>query len=112
VILTLPVDVKNYLPYFPQPEVRMMLTGFAAREVLHIAGLFTSHRNIGLPESTYNEFLEYAENEGETRLCYRHQFEMADSSVNLQRILPCSVLLRSVWSFLVLLLCCLIFLVM
>ena len=24
--------VKNYLPYFPQPEVRMMLLGFAARE--------------------------------------------------------------------------------
>ena len=29
--------VKNYLPYFPQPEVRMMLMGFAAREALHIA---------------------------------------------------------------------------
>ena len=29
--------VKNYLPYFPQPEVRMMLLGFAAREALHIA---------------------------------------------------------------------------
>jgi ABC-type multidrug transport system fused ATPase/permease subunit len=29
--------VNNYLPYFPQPEVRMMLLGFAAREALHIA---------------------------------------------------------------------------
>ena len=29
--------VKNYLPYFPQPEIRMMLMGFAAREALHIA---------------------------------------------------------------------------
>ena len=29
--------VKNYLPYFPQPEVRMMLLGFGAREALHIA---------------------------------------------------------------------------
>ena len=27
--------VRNYLPYFPQPEVRMMLSGFAAREALH-----------------------------------------------------------------------------
>ena len=24
--------VKNYLPYFKQPEIRMMLLGFAARE--------------------------------------------------------------------------------
>ena len=29
--------VKNYLPHFPQPEIRMMLMGFAAREALHIA---------------------------------------------------------------------------
>ena len=29
--------VRNYLPYFPQPEIRMMLLGFAAREALHIA---------------------------------------------------------------------------
>ena len=29
--------VNNYLPYFPQPEVRMMLCGFAAREALHVA---------------------------------------------------------------------------
>jgi len=33
--------VKNYLPYFPQPEIRMMLTGFAARESLHIAAYYT-----------------------------------------------------------------------
>ncbi len=29
--------VKNYLPHFPQPEVRMMLMGFAAREAIHIS---------------------------------------------------------------------------
>jgi ribonucleoside-diphosphate reductase beta chain len=29
--------VDNYLPHFPQPEVRMMLTSFAAREALHVA---------------------------------------------------------------------------
>ena len=28
--------VNNYLPYFPQPEVRMLLLGFSAREALHI----------------------------------------------------------------------------
>ncbi len=51
--------VKNYLPYFPQPEVRMMLTGFAAREALHIAAYSHLIETLGLPESTYNQFLEY-----------------------------------------------------
>lgn len=51
--------VKNYLPYFPQPEIRMMLTGFAAREALHIAAYSHLIETLGLPETTYNEFLEY-----------------------------------------------------
>ena len=51
--------VKNYLPNFPQPEVRMMLMGFAAREALHIAAYSHLIESLGMPESTYNEFLEY-----------------------------------------------------
>lgn len=51
--------VNNYLPYFPQPEVRMMLSGFAAREALHIAAYSHLIETLGMPESTYNEFLEY-----------------------------------------------------
>ena len=53
--------VKNYLPYFPQPEIRMMLSGFAAREALHIAAYSHLIETLGLPESTYNQFLEYEE---------------------------------------------------
>jgi ribonucleoside-diphosphate reductase beta chain len=53
--------VKNYLPYFPQPEVRMMLMGFAAREALHVAAYSHLIETLGLPESTYNEFLDYIE---------------------------------------------------
>jgi ribonucleoside-diphosphate reductase beta chain len=52
--------VTNYLPYFPQPEVRMMLLGFAAREALHVAAYSHLIETLGLPETTYNEFLEYA----------------------------------------------------
>jgi ribonucleoside-diphosphate reductase beta chain len=51
--------VKNYLPYFPQPEVRMMLVGFAAREALHVAAYSHLIETLGMNESTYNEFLEY-----------------------------------------------------
>ena len=53
--------VKNYLPFFPQPEVRMMLAGFAAREALHVAAYSHLIETLGMPESTYNEFLEYKE---------------------------------------------------
>jgi ribonucleoside-diphosphate reductase beta chain len=53
--------VNNYLPYFPQPEIRMMLMGFAAREALHIAAYSHLIETLGLPETTYNQFLEYQE---------------------------------------------------
>lgn len=53
--------VTNYMPYFPQPEIRMMLCGFAAREALHIAAYSHLIETIGMPESTYKEFLEYKE---------------------------------------------------
>ena len=51
--------VKNYLPYFQQPEVRMMLLGFAAREALHVAAYSHLIETLGLPETMYNQFLEY-----------------------------------------------------
>jgi ribonucleoside-diphosphate reductase beta chain len=53
--------VNNYLPHFPQPEIRMMLMGFAAREALHIAAYSHLIETLGMPESTYSEFLEYVE---------------------------------------------------
>ena len=53
--------VKNYLPLFPQPEVRMMLLSFAAREAIHIAAYSHLIETLGMEESTYNEFLQYSE---------------------------------------------------
>jgi len=53
--------VHNYLPYFPQPEVRMMLCGFAAREALHVAAYSHLIETLGMPETTYNEFMQYEE---------------------------------------------------
>lgn len=51
--------VKSYLPRFGQPEVRMMLSSFAAREAVHIAAYSHLIETLGLPESIYNEFLQY-----------------------------------------------------
>ena len=53
--------IKNYLPYFSQPEIRMMLLGFAAREANHIAAYSHLIETLGMPDSTYNEFLQYQE---------------------------------------------------
>jgi ribonucleoside-diphosphate reductase beta chain len=53
--------VKHYLPYFKSPEVRMMLLGFSSREAVHIAAYSHLIETLGMPESTYNEFLEYQE---------------------------------------------------
>jgi len=68
--------VKNYLPYFPQPEVRMMLCGFAAREALHIAAYSHLIETLGMPESTYSEFLEYQE------MREKHEYVLELSSKN------------------------------
>ncbi len=53
--------VNNYLPIFPQPEVRMMLLGFAAREALHIAAYSHLIETLGFPDSVYDEFMQYQE---------------------------------------------------
>ena len=76
--------VNNYLPYFPQPEIRMMLCGFAAREALHVAAYSHLIETLGMPESTYNEFLEY------TAMKEKHEYFMSlagqDSKTIAQQI--------------------------
>lgn len=52
---------KHYLPVFKQPEVRMMMNGFVGREALHVAAYAHLIETLGLPEATYNEFLQYGE---------------------------------------------------
>ncbi len=68
--------VKNYLPYFAQPEVRMMLLGFAAREALHVAAYSHLIETLGLPDTTYNQFLEYQQ------MREKHEYIMELSSKN------------------------------
>jgi ribonucleoside-diphosphate reductase beta chain len=68
--------VKNYLPYFAQPEVRMMLLGFAAREALHVAAYSHLIETLGLPETMYNQFLEY------DAMKQKHEYVMDISNQN------------------------------
>lgn len=68
--------VNNYLPYFKQPEVRMMLLGFSAREALHVAAYSHLIETLGMPESTYAEFLDYRQ------MREKHDYFMELSSKN------------------------------
>jgi len=68
--------VNNYLPYFPQPEIRMMLLGFAAREALHVAAYSHLIETLGLPETMYNDFMEYKE------MAEKHNYVMDISKQN------------------------------
>lgn len=51
----------EYLPYFKQPEIVMMLGGFAAREAIHIEAYSYLLETLGMPETTYKDFLKYDE---------------------------------------------------
>lgn len=51
--------VNNYLPLFPQPEIRMMLLGFAAREAVHVAAYSHLIESLGFPDTVYNDFFKY-----------------------------------------------------
>lgn len=53
--------VTNYLPTFPQPEIRMMLSSFAAREAIHIHAYSHLVETLGMPDSLYKEFVDYKE---------------------------------------------------
>lgn len=50
--------VKDYLPHFVHPEIRMMLLGFAAREATHIDAYSYLIETLGKPDSFYSEFLK------------------------------------------------------
>ena len=76
--------VKNYLPLFPQPEVRMMLLGFAARESVHIAGYSHLIETLGMPDSIYNEFFQYSEMR--EKHDYINSFSMKDEKSIAQQI--------------------------
>ena len=52
---------KHYIPVFKAPEVTMMLSGFAAREALHVAAYAHLIETLGLPETTYNDFMQHQE---------------------------------------------------
>lgn len=52
---------KYYLPKVQHPEIKMMMLDFAQRETVHIDAYSGLVDQLGMPESTYQAFLEYSE---------------------------------------------------
>lgn len=58
------IEVNNnyntrLIPMFPKPEIKMMLSAFAAMESVHVWAYSYLNDSLGLPEKEYSAFLEY-----------------------------------------------------
>ncbi len=53
--------MKHYTRVFQPTEVQMMLAAFSNMETIHIAAYSHLIETLGMPETTYSEFLEYKE---------------------------------------------------
>lgn len=58
------IEVNNnyntrLIPMFPKPEIKMMLSAFAAMESIHVWAYSYLNDSLGLPEKEYSAFMEY-----------------------------------------------------
>ncbi len=58
------IEVNNnyntkLIPAFPKPEIKLMLSAFAAMESVHVWAYSFLNDSLGLPEREYSAFLEY-----------------------------------------------------
>lgn len=50
---------SHLIPAFPKPEIKMMLSAFAAMESVHVWAYSYLNDSLGLPEKEYSAFLEF-----------------------------------------------------
>ncbi|MEI7604251.1 MAG: ribonucleotide-diphosphate reductase subunit beta [bacterium] len=50
---------SNLIPFFPKPEIKMMLSAFAAMEGVHVWAYSYLNDSLGLPEKEYSAFMDY-----------------------------------------------------
>lgn len=51
---------SHLIPAFPKPEIKMMLSAFAAMESVHVWAYSYLNDSLGLPEKEYGAFMDYA----------------------------------------------------
>jgi len=79
------IEVNNnyntrLIPTFPKPEIKMMLSAFAAMESIHVWAYSYLNDSLGLPEKEYSAFLGYQSMRN--KYDYFHQFD-TDTVENL-----------------------------
>lgn len=62
------------IPAFPKPEIKMMLSSFAAMESIHVWAYAYLNDSLGLPEKEYSAFLEYESMKN--KYDYLHEFNV------------------------------------
>ena len=72
--------MKHYSRIFKPTEVQMMLASFSNMETVHIAAYSHLIDTLGMPETTYQEFLEYKEMKD--KYDYMQQFDV-ESPINI-----------------------------
>ncbi len=65
----------DYLQVFKQPEVRMMLFGFGAREAMHIASYSHLITTLNLPDVTYQEFMQFKAMKDKHEFVFEQKFK-------------------------------------
>lgn len=75
------IEVNNnyntkLIPAFPKPEIKMMLSAFAAMESIHVWAYSYLNDSLGLPEREYSAFLEYKSMKD--KVDFLHTFDAAD----------------------------------
>jgi ribonucleoside-diphosphate reductase beta chain len=66
----------NLLPAFPKPEIKMMLSAFAAMESVHVWAYSHLNDTLGLPEAEYSAFLDYEAMR--RKYDFLHTFDVSD----------------------------------
>lgn len=66
--------IEKYMLYFKPPEVRMMLSSFAAMEAVHAHAYSYLLDTLGLPESEYKAFQEYEEMADKHEYIFNNKF--------------------------------------
>lgn len=50
---------QHLIPFFPKPEIKLMLSAFAAMEGVHVWAYSYLNDSLGLPEREYTAFMDY-----------------------------------------------------
>lgn len=73
---------QSLIPYFPHPEITMMLSSFAAFESIHVQAYAHLNDTLGLPEEEYQAFKGVKEIADQFDLVHSYQYDSIDTATD------------------------------